>query len=621
MRLGHPLRQLLCAGAVGGLFILAAITPATTRAAYYGIQVLDSQSQRAVPLVKVRVNGTDYYTDSNGYVAIDDPAVLNQAVSVAVSSYGYLPGSESLQAVPGQIGQLPLVRTNRAERLYRQTGAGIYQHTVALGQPAPIDDPLINAGVTGQDSVQATVYRDKIYWFWGDTLEQVGFGNFRTSGATSELPGRGGLDPSAGVNLSYIQNPQGQTKQIYQQFLTAGAPGPIWTDGLFTVDDNTGRERLLAHFIRVKDFSTTFSLYDQGLALFNDATESFDVARYYRTAPTVQLGTGEPITPAGHSFRHSTGGEEYLYFGEAYPNIRVRFNWDDVLNIAHWEAFTPLRENTRYDAANPPLELDQNNAPVYGWKKNTDPLTTEMLEELAAGGHIGRADAPFGLVDFETGQNVRLHRASVNWNPFRRKWIMIGNQTFGNESFLGEVWYAEAPTPEGPWKNAIKIATHNGPTAGTSDDYTFYNPTQLPFFDEDGGRIIYFQGTYSNTFSGNSHPTPRYDYNQITYRLDLATLPVLSSEVPAADWNADGWVDEYDLRRWEQGLGVDGEGDATGDSITAGNDLLIWQRQFGGSVWDQAPTAAAREIPEPCPSVLVVLGLLHAARRRAERCA
>jgi hypothetical protein len=51
---------------------------------------------------------------------------------------------------------------------------------------------------------------------------------------------------------------------------------------------------------------------------------------------------------------------------------------------------------------------------------------------------------------------------------------------------------------------------------------TFYNPVQHPSFDEDGGRIIYFEGTYANTFSGNDQQTPGYDYNQIMYRLDLS---------------------------------------------------------------------------------------------------
>ena len=51
---------------------------------------------------------------------------------------------------------------------------------------------------------------------------------------------------------------------------------------------------------------------------------------------------------------------------------------------------------------------------------------------------------------------------------------------------------------------------------------TFYNPTQHPFFDQDGGRLIYFEGTYVTTFSGNNNPTPRYNYNQVMYRLDLS---------------------------------------------------------------------------------------------------
>lgn len=45
---------------------------------------------------------------------------------------------------------------------------------------------------------------------------------------------------------------------------------------------------------------------------------------------------------------------------------------------------------------------------------------------------------------------------------------------------------------------------------------------------EKGGRFVYFEGTYSTTFSRDAEPTPRYDYNQIMYRLDL-THPRLQS--------------------------------------------------------------------------------------------
>jgi hypothetical protein len=108
---------------------------------------------------------------------------------------------------------------------------------------------------------------------------------------------------------------------------------------------------------------------------------------------------------------------------------------------------------------------------------------------------------------------------------------MIAVQSLGT-SVLGEVWYAEGDTPLGPWVYARKIVTH--------ERYSFYNPKQHPQFDKEKGRSIFFEGTYTHTFSGNPDPTPRYDYNQIMYKLDLSdprlVLPVpvyqLSAQVP-----------------------------------------------------------------------------------------
>jgi hypothetical protein len=44
---------------------------------------------------------------------------------------------------------------------------------------------------------------------------------------------------------------------------------------------------------------------------------------------------------------------------------------------------------------------------------------------------------------------------------------------------------------------------------------------------------VFFEGTYTHTFSGNTAPTPRYDYNQLIYRLNLESqswLAALSAE-------------------------------------------------------------------------------------------
>jgi hypothetical protein len=143
--------------------------------------------------------------------------------------------------------------------------------------------------------------------------------------------------------------------------------------------------------------------------------------------------------------------------------------------------------------------------------------------ELAAGSVEARAQVTAKLkrerektffYDAQSGRKVTPHGGSVYYNSYRRKWIAIFVEAGGESSYLGEVWYAEADTPVGPWAYARKVVTHN--------KYSFYNPKHHPYFDKDGGRIIFFEGTYSFTFSGPAeNATPRYDYNQIMYGLDL----------------------------------------------------------------------------------------------------
>ncbi len=83
----------------------------------------------------------------------------------------------------------------------------------------------------------------------------------------------------------------------------------------------------------------------------------------------------------------------------------------------------------------------------------------------------------------------------------------------GKSSALGEIWYAESDSPSGPWSNAVQVVTH--------DNYTFYNPRIHAEFTDPGSPILLFEGTYTRTFAKDPPATPRYDYNQILYRLDL----------------------------------------------------------------------------------------------------
>jgi hypothetical protein len=120
-----------------------------------------------------------------------------------------------------------------------------------------------------------------------------------------------------------------------------------------------------------------------------------------------------------------------------------------------------------------------------------------------------------------------MNRGSVTWNEFRKRWIMISARK------AGEIWYSEAKTPTGPWTDGVKVVDHAA--------YNFYNPTQHPYFDQNGGRIIYFEGTYTAEFSAAKEKTPRYNYNQIMYRLDLSD-PEL--KMPERDQTPSGTVEE-----------------------------------------------------------------------------
>src|SRR5262249_53218743 len=140
---------------------------------------------------------------------------------------------------------------------------------------------------------------------------------------------------------------------------------------------------------------------------------------------------------------------------------------------------------------------------------------------LIQAGKLKLEESLLHLQEGDTGKPGAAHAGSVYWNDYRGRWVMISVQYFGT-SPLGPIWYAEDDTPLGPWVYARKVVTH--------DRYSFYNPKQHPMFDKAGGRVIYFEGTYTHTFSGNNEPTPRYDYNQVMYKLDLAdermVLPV-----------------------------------------------------------------------------------------------
>jgi len=454
---------------------------------YFQIQVVDDQTGRGVPLVELEtVNRLRYITDSAGRVAFAEPGLMGQTIFFYVRSHGYeFPkdgfgyAGRRLKTEPGGKTVLKIKRLNIAERLYRITGEGIYRDSVLLGEKTPLAEPLGSGQAAGQDSVQVALYRGKLYWFWGDTSRlKYPLGHFWMAGATSDLPGKGGLDPAEGVNLRYFVDADGFSRPTCRLGVKGG---PVWSDGFLTVADEAGRERLLCHYAHMKSLG---EMLDHGLAVFNDDKAEFEKLAEFKLADLARCPHGQPI-------RHRDASGDWFYFGCPFPLARVKPELKRLADPASYEVWTRS-----------------------GWKSETKRFDAAEERKLIRAGKLKQSEARFQPVDTDTGKPLAIHAGSVCWNEFRKRWLMIAVAQGGGPSFLGEVYYAEAAELTGPWLRAKKIVTH--------DKYSFYNPVQHPFFDQAGGRIIYFEGTYAETFSGNPVATPRYDYNQIMYRLDLA---------------------------------------------------------------------------------------------------
>ena len=533
----------------------AAEDPAPARPAPFRIEVVDEETGRGVPLVELRtVNQIRYFTDSNGVAAFDEPALLGRKVFFSVSSHGYEYAKDglgyrgkALDTVAGGSAKLVIRRINLARRLYRVTGAGIYRDSLITGGKAPIREPLLDGLVLGQDSVLTAVYGGKIHWFWGDTNRpDYPLGNFHVPGATSELPAHGGLDPEVGVDLKYYLDERGFARP------TAAMPGegPTWLSALVVLKDQSQHERMFAAYAKVRKM---LEIYERGLVEWNPKLERFEKLFKF---PDASRYSGE--LPDGHPFLVEEGGVSYVYFANPYPFTRVRAEPDQYLRLENYEAFTCLLPGVK--PTDPPkLDRDRQGRLRYMWRKGARVLREDEQRKLLGAVRMGLEESLINLRDLDTGKPVRVHGSTVSWNDWAKRFMMIAVESGGSSSYLGEVWFSLADSPIGPWRHARKIVTH--------DHYSFYNPRHHPMLDKDGGRLVFFEGTYTATFSGNPDPTPRYDYNQVMYSLDVSSralaLPVAIRDLRArpADpqrLSARPWAGGEDSGR--EGSGGEGSG-------------------------------------------------------------
>ena len=421
------------------------------------IEVVDQESGWAVPLVELRtVHGVRLVTDNAGVIACDLPELMGRESWFTVSGHGYeVPadgfGYRGVRLTPeaGKSLRVEVQRTSVARRIGRITGGGLLAESQRCAEKG-----LAESGILGCDSVQNAVHRGKLYWIWGDSsVPHYPLGIFDTTAATSEIWPAETLQPPLRPRLDYFRDEQRRPRGV----APLPGPGPTWLSALVSLPDAKGEPHLVATYVKVKP---PLEGWQWGLTQWNEARATFEPLRVLWTK---DKDDGEPPPrPTGHAIPwRDADGKDWMLFGDPLPTLKVPATFEAWQDPTTWQVLRPQETLASAADSNP----------------------------------------------------VKPHSGSVAWSPNRKCWVTVFMQHFGKPSVFGEVWYAEAEQPTGPWGPAVKVLSH--------DNYTFYNPRIHAELLTADSPHLFFEGSYTVTFTENQQPTPRYEYNQLLYRLDL----------------------------------------------------------------------------------------------------
>ncbi len=433
------------------------------------IEVVDKQNGWPVPLVQLRTtHNATFITDNAGVIAMDAPELLGREVWFDVLGHGYKVKKDGfgirgvrLKPEPGRTLRVEVNRTIIAKRLGRSTGAGIFAESQKLGRELDWRE----SGVFGSDSVQNAVYRGKLFWAWGDTiLSHYPLGIFDMSSATTAIEPLASFEPPLRLKLDYFTDKAGQPRGVAKM----PGSGPTWVSGYVSLPDKTGAARLCGSYMKIRNHLEN---YESGLCVWDDAAQKFNQLRVVWTKS--EKSPKPPTVPDGHPvFWKDATGKEWALFGNPLPFLRCPATFEAWQDSATWEKLEPQKSIASAKDDNP----------------------------------------------------VKPHSGSIAWNAFRKRWVTVFMENFGKPSVFGELWYAEADAPTGPWGKAVKVLSH--------DNYTFYNPRLHPEFTPTNSPVLIFEGTYTAEFADRPAPTPRYNYNQILYRLDLDDPALAPAQIP-----------------------------------------------------------------------------------------
>lgn len=419
------------------------------------IEIVEQGSGWPVPLVELRTtHQVRLVSDNAGIIAFDLPELMGRETWFEVHGHGYEVkadgfGMRGVRLTP-EPGKTLRVEVRRTN-LAQRIGRLTGAGLFAESQKLGVEADWKESGLVGQDSVQNVVHRGKLYWFWGDTtLARYPLGIFAGTGATSPVQPTA-LQPPLRLALDYFTDAKGMPRGIAPM---PGA-GPTWVTGLASLPDRTGTPRLVCACMKIKGH---LDAYEWSLAAWNEEKTVFEKLKTIWTKS--EATPKAPPVPEGHpvSWKDAVG-KEWLLFGNPLPRLRCPASFEAWQDAKTWEVLTP------------------------------------------------QASLP------GAGGTVKPHSGSIAWHPSRKRWVTVFMESFGKPSVFGELWYAEADAPTGPWGTAVKVLSH--------DNYTFYNPRLHVEFTPEGSSWLFFEGTYTAEFANKPMPTPRHNYNQILYRLDL----------------------------------------------------------------------------------------------------
>ena len=462
------------------------------------LQFVDAATGRPVPLVEVEAfNGLRLVSDNLGHIAITEPDLLCSRLRLVIRGNGYrypqfdLLGERavSLQYEPGICQQIKLERTAAAERLYRITGAGRYRDSMLAGvHDKTIDNRLIG-NVIGLDSAIPVRWHRRLFCFWGDTLCTDRL-NLSGSGAIIE-PGR---SPEVPPEIQYFLDKEGYSSPIFD----TGSPGFVWIEAVLPLNYGRHGEVLAARYVKHK---TLEEAVETGFAIFRLSQGKFTILRRFKSGRQHKSAHAVPIVQSEKP-RWAIQPWEITE-----PELKSFMNPDSYLNYSCLEKADKKAE-LQIEGRQYRVRRDRSGRPLFSWVQGGVPCHPSQQKILRQAGLLKRDESWLQLTEVGSGKTSPDFSGSISWNNFRKRWVMI------SQGHTGEIWYAESDTFAGPWLYARRVVEH--------DTYNFYNPVHHRWFDRNGGQTIYFEGTYTSFFTRDGYKTPRADYNQVMYRLDLS---------------------------------------------------------------------------------------------------